>query len=138
MNLVIVGLNHNTSPVEIREKLSFPADAVGAPLKKLTSSYGLNEAVILSTCNRVEVLGITGDVEKGVWHVKRFLSDFHSIPLEKLDEHLYVRAGEDAVKHLFRVASGLDSMVMGEPQILGQVKDSYSYAVEHNTAGVIV
>ena len=138
MNLLVVGLNHKTSPVEIRERLSFPSQTIGEPLKRLAGHYGLNEAVILSTCNRVEVLGITGDAEKGVWHVKRFLSDFHSIPLEKLDEHLYVRAGEDAVKHLFRVASGLDSMIMGEPQILGQVKDSYSYAVEHNTAGVIV
>lgn len=138
MNLVIVGLNHNTSPVEIREKLSFPADAVGAPLKKLTSTYGLNEAVILSTCNRVEVLGITGDVEKGVRQIKRFLSDFHNIPLNHLDEHLYAHSGEDAVRHLFRVAAGLDSMVMGEPQILGQVKDSYGFAVEHSTAGIVV
>lgn len=138
MNLVIVGLNHKTSPVEIREKLSFPAQTISEPLKKLTGHYGLNEGVILSTCNRVEVLAITSDMEKGVWQIKRFLADFHSIPLEKLDEHLYVHCGEAAVKHLLRVAAGLDSMVVGEPQILGQVKDSYSYAVEHNTAGVIV
>ncbi len=138
MNLIIVGLNHKTSPVEIREKLSFPADTISEPLIKLTNHYGLNEAVVLSTCNRVEVLAITGDMEKGVWQVKRFLSDYHNIPLEKLDEHLYSHCGEEAVKHLFRVASGLDSMVMGEPQILGQVKDSYGYAVQHNTAGVVV
>lgn len=138
MNLIIVGLNHKTSPVEIREKLSFPAAQIGEPLKKLTNHYGLNEAVILSTCNRVEVLAIAGDIEKGVWQVKRFLSDFHNIPFDKLDDHLYSHCGEAGVKHLFRVACGLDSMVMGEPQILGQVKDSYSYAVEHNTAGVIV
>ena len=138
MNLVIVGLNHKTSPVEIREKLSFPAQTIGEPFKKLTGHYGLNVGVILSTCNRVEVLAITSDMEKGVWQIKRFLADFHSIPLEKLDEHLYVHCGEAAVKHLLRVAAGLDSMVVGEPQILGQVKDSYSYAVEHNTAGVVV
>ncbi len=138
MNLIIVGLNHKTSPVEIREKLSFPADAISEPLGKLTNQYGLNEAVILSTCNRVEVLAITPDMEKGVWQTKRFLSEYHDIPLEKLDEHLYSHCGEEAVKHLFRVASGLDSMVMGEPQILGQVKDSYGFAVQHNTAGVIV
>lgn len=138
MNLVIVGLNHKTSPIEIREKLSFPAATIGEPLAKLTGAYGLTEGVILSTCNRVEVLAITGDVEKGTWQIKKFLSDFHSIPLEKLDEHLYVHQGEDAVKHLFRVAAGLDSMVMGEPQILGQVKDSYGYAVQSNTAGIIV
>lgn len=137
MNLIIVGLNHKTSPIEIREKLSFPSQSIGEPLKKLLNS-GLNEGVILSTCNRVEVLAITSDMEKGVWQVKRFLSEFHGIPLEKLDEHLYVHRGEEAVKHLFRVGAGLDSMVMGEPQILGQVKDSYGYAVQHNTAGVIV
>ncbi len=138
MNLVIVGLNHNSAPVEIREKLSFPADTIAEPLKKLLGHYGLNEAVILSTCNRVEVLAITDDMEKGVWEVKRFLSDTHSIPLETLDEHLYDYCGEEAVKHLFRVAAGLDSMVMGEPQILGQVKDAYGHAVEHDAAGVIV
>ncbi|CAG1064623.1 glutamyl-tRNA reductase [uncultured bacterium] len=138
MNLVIVGLNHKTSPIEIREKLSFPAHSIGDPLKKLTNHYGLNEGVILSTCNRVEVLAITSELEKGTWQIKRFLSDYHSIPLEKLDEHLYVHQGEEAVKHLFRVAAGLDSMVLGEPQILGQVKDSYGYAVEHATAGIIV
>jgi len=79
MNLIIVGLNHKSSPVEIREKLSFPAATIGEPLKKLIGQYGLNEGVILSTCNRVEVLAITGDMEKGVWQVKRFLSEFHDI-----------------------------------------------------------
>ncbi|HBG46820.1 MAG TPA: glutamyl-tRNA reductase [Deltaproteobacteria bacterium] len=138
MNLVIVGLNHKTSPIEIREKLSFPSQTIGEPLARLTNHYGLAEGVILSTCNRVEVLAITSEIEKGTWQIKRFLSDYHSIPLEKLDEHLYVHQGEEAVKHLFRVAAGLDSMVMGEPQILGQVKDSYGYAVQHNTAGIIV
>ncbi|MBI5562974.1 MAG: glutamyl-tRNA reductase [Deltaproteobacteria bacterium] len=138
MNLVIVGLNHKTSPVEIREKLSFPAETIGEPLRKVTRGYGLNEGVILSTCNRVEALGVATDVEKGVWQLKRFLSEYHNIPLERLDEHLYSHSGEDAVRHLFRVAAGLDSMVMGEPQILGQVKDSYGYAVQHDTAGVIV
>jgi glutamyl-tRNA reductase len=138
MNLVIVGLNHKSAPVEIREKLSFPSHSIDEPLGQLTGKYGLNEAVILSTCNRVEVLAITTDMEKGEWQIKRFLSDFHGIPLEKLDDHLYVHSGEDGVKHLFRVAAGLDSMVMGEPQILGQVKDAYSYAIEYNTAGVIV
>ncbi|MFQ5737084.1 MAG: glutamyl-tRNA reductase, partial [Thermodesulfobacteriota bacterium] len=74
MNLIIVGLNHKTCTVEIREKLSFPAQTIGEPLKRLTGHYGLNEGVILSTCNRVEVLAITSDMEKGVWQIKRFLS----------------------------------------------------------------
>ncbi|MFQ5464739.1 MAG: glutamyl-tRNA reductase [Thermodesulfobacteriota bacterium] len=138
MNLIIIGLNHKSAPVDIREKLSFPAHSIEEPLRLLTGRYGLNEGVILSTCNRVEVLAIMSDMEKGEWQIKRFLADYHSIPLEKLDDHLYVHSGEDAVRHLFRVAAGLDSMVMGEPQILGQVKDAYSYAVEYSTAGVIV
>lgn len=138
MNLVIVGLNHKSAPVEIREKLSFPAGTINEPLGKLTNHYELNEGVILSTCNRVEVLAVGSDLEKCEWQIKRFLSDYHSIPLERLDDHLYVHSGEEAVRHLFRVCAGLDSMVMGEPQILGQVKDSYGHAVEFSTAGVIV
>ncbi len=138
MNIVIVGLNHKTATVEIREKLHFPSRTIGEPLRRLVGCEGINEGLILSTCNRVEVIAVTGDVEKGLWQIKRFLSDYHSIPLEELDEHLYVHLCEDAVRHLFKVSAGLDSMVLGEPQILGQVKDAYSYAVQHNTAGVII
>ena len=138
MNLFIVGLNHRSAPIVIREKLSFPSEKVGDALKLLVSSYAVNEAVILSTCNRVEVTAIAADMDKGVWEVKRFLAEYHNIPLEDLDEHLYVHSAEEAVKHLFRVSSGLDSMVMGEPQILGQVKDAFSNASHHNTAGVVI
>ena len=138
MNLVIVGLNHKSAPLSIREKLSFPPETIGDYLKKLVNSYTLNEAVILSTCNRVEVCAVSEDISRGTWELKRFLSDSHDIPLEDLDEHLYVHQGEDAVVHLFRVAAGLDSMVMGEPQILGQVKDAFGNAVHFNTAGVII
>jgi glutamyl-tRNA reductase len=138
MNLIIVGLNHKTAPVEMREKLFFPADRIGRPLKRLLASYGVNEGVIISTCNRVEVIGVGEEIEKGTWEIKRFLAEYHEIPLEELDEYLYVHTAEDAVQHVFRVASSLDSMVMGEPQILGQVKDAYSHAVHHDTAGVIM
>jgi glutamyl-tRNA reductase len=138
MNLIIVGLNHKTAPIETREKLSFPADRIGASLKRLLQSYDVNEGVIISTCNRVEVLAVAADIEKGVWELKRFLAECHDIPLEELDEYLYVHTAEDAVQHVFRVASSLDSMVMGEPQILGQVKDAYGQAVHNDTAGVIM
>lgn len=138
MNIIIVGLSHKTAPVEIREKLSFPVETIGESLKKLCSNYGINEGVIVSTCNRVEVFAVTPDIEKGLWQVKRFLSEYHNIPLDALDEHLYTFASEDAVKHLFRVAAGLDSMVLGEPQILGQMKDAYGYAIQHGTAGIII
>lgn len=138
MNLITVGLSHKTAPVEIREKLSFPAQTIGEPLNRLCASYEVNEGIIISTCNRVEVFAVTRDIEKGLWQVKKFISDYHNIPLEGLDEHLYAYTSEDAVKHLFRVCAGLDSMVIGEPQILGQVKDAYGYALQHKTAGVIM
>ena len=138
MNIITVGLSHKTAPVEIREKLSFPSQTIGEPLNRLCTSYGINEGVIISTCNRVEVFAVTKDIEKGLWQVKKFLSDYHNIPLEELDGHLYTYTAEDAVKHLFRVCAGLDSMVIGEPQILGQAKDAYGYALQHKTAGVIM
>ncbi len=138
MNLIIAGLNHKTAPVEVREKLTFPADSIGDSLKRLLRSYDVNEGVIISTCNRVEVLGVAGDIEKGVWELKRFLAESSGVPLEELDESLYVQTAEVAVQHVFRVASCLDSMIMGEPQILGQVKDAYSHAVHNDTAGVIM
>src|SRR3972149_1174577 len=102
MNLIIVGLNHRTAPIDIREKLSFPVDSLGEALKKLVTNYGINEGVILSTCNRVEVAGIAPTIEKGVWEIKRFLSEFHNIGLEILEDHLYFYNGEDAVRHIFR------------------------------------
>ncbi len=138
MNLVIVGLNHKSATVEIREKLSYSDEILGDSLKALCGSYGVNECVILSTCNRVEISAVSSDIEKGVWEVKRFLAESSKIPLEELDEHLYVHKGQDAVRHLFRVAAGLDSMVVGEPQILGQVKDAYGNAVHFDTAGVVL
>ncbi len=144
MNLIIVGLNHRTAPVELREKLTFPAEtpdgtnAICEPLKRLVSRYAINEAVILSTCNRVEVIGIAENIVEGAREIKGFLSDYHDIASDKLRDHLYVHTGEEAVKHLFRVSAGLDSMVMGEPQILGQVKDAYGHAVLSDTAGVVI
>ncbi len=138
MNILIVGLSHKTAPIEIREKLSFPVQIIEDALKSLLSSYDVNEGVILSTCNRVEVIAAGSDLDKGIWGVKRFLSEFHGIPVEELEEHFYVHTSEDAIKHLFRVSSGLDSMVLGEPQILGQTKDAYSYSLQYNSAGTII
>ncbi|HLA51099.1 MAG TPA: glutamyl-tRNA reductase [Thermodesulfobacteriota bacterium] len=138
MNLIVVGLSHKTAPVEIRERLSFPVQTIGEPLNRLCTAYEINEGVIISTCNRVEVFAVTRDIEKGLWQVKKFLSEYHNIPLEGLDKHLYAYTSEDAVRHIFRVSSGIDSMIIGEPQILGQVKDAYGYALQHKTAGVIM
>ncbi len=136
--IVIVGLNHRTAPVEVRERLAFPADTVGHALRGLRERDGIAEGVILSTCNRVEVCVLSEAGYKGVEHVKEFLAAFHGVPAGELSDHLYHYLGEEAVRHLFRVSSSLDSMVLGEPQILGQVKDAYGYACEFKSIGPVL
>jgi len=136
--IVIVGLNHRTAPVEVRERLAFPAETVGRALRGLVEREEVAEGVILSTCNRVEVCVLAGESYKGTAAVKEFLASYHGIPLRELNGYLYHHEGEEAVKHLFRVSSSLDSMVLGEPQILGQVKDAYGYAAEFRTIGPIL
>jgi glutamyl-tRNA reductase len=136
--IVIVGMNHRTAPVEVRERMAFPADTVGHALRELTTLPGVSEGVILSTCNRVEVCVLSEKGHEGVEAARRFISSFHGIPVEKIQPHLYTRQGDDAVRHLFRVSGSLDSMILGEPQILGQVKDAYGYASEYKTIGPIL
>lgn len=136
--IVIVGLNHRTAPVEVRERLAFPADKVGQALRELRERDGVTEGVILSTCNRVEVCVLAREGYKGVERVKEFLAGFHGMPRDELSNHLYHYIGEEAVRHLFRVSSSLDSMVLGEPQILGQVKDAYGYACEFKAIGPVL
>ena len=136
--IVIVGLNHRTAPVEVRERLAFPADTIGHALRGLVAPRWIAEGVILSTCNRVEVCVLAQEGYRGTESVKEFLSSFHGMPLRDLSDYLYHQEGEEAVRHLFRVASSLDSMVLGEPQILGQVKDAYGYACEFKTIGPVL
>jgi glutamyl-tRNA reductase len=137
-SIVIVGLNHRTAPVEVRERLAFPADTIGHALRGLVEREEIVEGVILSTCNRVEVCVLAGEPFQGAAAVREFLSAYHGMPREELNGYLYHHQGEEAVKHLFRVSSSLDSMVLGEPQILGQVKDAYGYAAEFRTIGPIL
>jgi glutamyl-tRNA reductase len=137
-DIVIVGLNHRTAPVEIRERLAFPAETVGHALRGLVEREGIAEGVILSTCNRVEVCVLAGESYKGTAAVKEFLASYHAIPMKELNGYLYHHEGVEAIKHLFRVSSSLDSMVLGEPQILGQVKDAYGYASEFRSIGPIL
>lgn len=130
MHLVVVGLSHKTAPVAIREKLSFPPDALDEALMALTSCDQVAEAVILSTCNRTEVYAVAPDDSDGVDAVVGFLAEHRSLDREEIWPYLYVQTGEAAVRHLFRVVSSLDSMVVGEAQILGQVKSAYERALE--------
>jgi len=136
--IVIVGLNHRSAPVEVRERLAFPADTIGHALRGLVDRDGIGEGVIVSTCNRVEVCVLASEGYKGTQSVKEFLSAYHGMPLAELATYLYHHTEEEAVRHLFRVSSSLDSMVLGEPQILGQVKDAYGYACEFQSIGPVL
>ncbi|MDY6854467.1 MAG: glutamyl-tRNA reductase [Thermodesulfobacteriota bacterium] len=138
MDIIVVGLNHKTAPIEMRERLHFPSDNIEEPLKKLTNLSYISEGLILSTCNRVEVMAVTRDPEKGINEIKNFLSSYHNVPKQQLDSCLYSYESDDAIRHVFKVASSLDSMVVGEPQILGQLKDAYRMANRSKTSGLIL
>ena len=132
MPLQILGLNHNTAPVEIREQVVFAGDEVGRALSRLTEIEGVDEAVLLSTCNRTEFYVITSD--GGRERLQDWLQNDRNLD-PGFGDSLFDMDGEDAIRHIFRVACGLDSMVLGEPQILGQLKDAYREAQQSGTAG---
>lgn len=137
MKLQMVGCSYHNAPVEKREKLAFDTTQAGRALDRLRSQFPQTEAVLLSTCNRVEIYTAAEDPESGPTHeeVARFVADFHGVPLYEVFDDLFERTGEDAVRHLFTVAASLDSMVVGEPQILAQVKQAYELANQCNSTG---
>ena len=128
-HLVLLGINHNTAPIEVRERLAIPAERLADATRTLLHQPGIHEGLILSTCNRVELLTMQEE-SSSVPDLPRFLHEYFSVPIATLTPHLYEFREREAVRHLFRVASSLDSMVVGEPQILGQVKDAYTTARE--------
>lgn len=128
MRLLVTGVSHKTAPVEVRERLAFSENALPGALEVLRSQSGVNEALILSTCNRVEIVVTGPDEGDPRAAVQEFLSNSNRSVLEP---YIYQHEGRDAVHHLFRVASSLDSMVVGEPQILGQLKNAYTLAKTH-------
>ncbi|MBS0038970.1 glutamyl-tRNA reductase [Neisseria sp. Marseille-Q1983] len=130
MQLTAVGLNHQTAPLSIREKLAFAAACLPEAVRNLARSNAATEAVILSTCNRTELYCV-GDSEE----IIRWLADYHSLPIEEIRPYLYTLDMQETVRHAFRVACGLDSMVLGEPQILGQIKDAVRVAQEQESMG---
>jgi len=138
MNILVIGLNHKTADIEVREKLAFNGPKLEEGLLSLAALPSVNEAVILSTCNRVEMYTNVENPEKATSAIKDFLAEFHDIKREHLDTSLYIHNGPEGVRHAFRVASSLDSMVVGEPQILGQLKDAYDFALSKKTTGVIL
>jgi glutamyl-tRNA reductase len=132
--IVVVGVSHRTAPLEVREALAFPKDRLADVLRRLLEQGGAAEAMVLSTCNRVEMYA-RGDVEAMGEALPRLFCELHGKTTGELERFLYRLADEDAVRHAFRVAASLDSMVIGEPQILGQVKDAYQVAEEAGTLG---
>jgi glutamyl-tRNA reductase len=140
MSIIVVGLNHKTAPVEVRERLAFTDEACADGLRALVDGDVLREGLIVSTCNRVEVLTATSEEgnREGLARITDFLSRARAVPAETFTRHLYSHADDEAVRHLFRVASSLDSMVVGEPQVLGQMRRAYTLAVEAGTAGRIL
>ena len=138
-DIIIVGLNHRTAPVEVRERVAVEESLVPATLRRIRGLRSIQEGAVLSTCNRVEVVAATSDRDAAFTEVKKFLLDQESASGERVvEEHLYAYAGGEAVRHLFRVAASLDSMVVGEPQILGQLKEYYSAAQEAGSVGAIL
>ena len=137
MSIILVGVNHKTAPVEIRERLAFTDEACTEGLRRLVDGEVVREGLIVSTCNRVEILSATTteQMESSAGRLAQFLDAAGQLPAGFLNKHLYSHTNEDAIRHLFRVASSLDSMVVGEPQILGQVRHAYAIGVEAGTVG---
>jgi glutamyl-tRNA reductase len=134
-NLALVGLNHRTAPLDVRQQAAFNAAQLPDQLRKLAAIPGILEAIIISTCNRVEIVAHVEEQEQGVISIENFLSDFSRISIADLQPKLYRYFDHQAIRHIFRVSSSLDSMILGEPQILGQVKSCYSAAVDTQTLG---
>ncbi|RMG55681.1 MAG: glutamyl-tRNA reductase [Acidobacteria bacterium] len=138
MSLLVVGLNHRTAPIELREHVAFAPAQAREAIQQLTREGVLEEAVIVSTCNRSEVYGVSALERKAVPAVQSFVCQFHRVDPQRLNGAFYHYLEADAVRHLFRVAASLDSMVLGEPHILGQVRQAFSMALECRTTGLIL
>ncbi len=137
MEIVVLGLNHKTAPVEVREKLAIPASKAGDLLRTLAGKRIFDERLLLSTCNRTEIYGVGTGVDS-IRRAKEFLSEYSNTDLSLFEDKLYVLRQPESVAHLFSVAAGLDSMVLGETEITGQVKDAYLSALENRQTGKVL
>ncbi len=138
MKVLVVGVSHKTANVEIREKLAFNGPKLEEGVFGLRKIPEVREAAVLSTCNRVELYICANKRGAAADNIKDFLSGFHGLKRQDFEKSLYVHEGEDAIRHIFRVSSSLDSMVVGEPQILGQIKDCFDFALRKKTTGVLL
>lgn len=130
MTIIALGINHKTASVELREKVAFSPEQLSNALSQLASSEQFKETVIVSTCNRTELYCSLEHSNSQA--LLKWLADFHCIDTEQLEDNVYIHQNQDAINHLMRVACGLDSLVLGEPQILGQIKQSYNSAKQHD------
>ena len=137
MHIIVVGINHKTAPVEIRERLTFDPSQLGDAMKVLKDKKSILENVIISTCNRTEIYAVVDQLHTGRYYVKEFLSEWFEIEQAEFTPFLFIYEQDGALEHLFKVACGLDSLVLGETQILGQVRTSFLLAQEGNTVGTV-
>jgi glutamyl-tRNA reductase len=138
MNLFLLGVSHRTAPVELREKLDFSHGSVGDAVQELAARTSVPECVVLSTCNRSEIYVASADLARTQREIVQFLSEFHGLRADDFLPHLFALSDRGAVDHLFRVSAGLESVVVGEPQILGQVKDAFQAALERRCTGPLL
>ncbi len=138
MQLLLVGISHRTAPVDLRERIDFQARGIADALRALADRGSAREVVVVSTCNRAELYVACDEAAATRQDLVRFVSDFNGVPAIDVAPHVYDVTDLDVARHLFRVAAGLDSLVMGEPQILGQVKDAHVFATEAHTAGPVL
>ncbi|MBN6205668.1 glutamyl-tRNA reductase [Ralstonia pickettii] len=137
MHILKVGFNYKTAPVEIREKLAFSEEALKEAMAELKNRKSILENVILSTCNRTEIYAVVDQLHTGRYYIKTFLADWFDIDKDEISTYMHITENDDAMEHLFRVTTGLDSMVLGETQILGQVRDAFLMSQEMKTTGTI-
>lgn len=137
MHIIVAGLHYKTAPVEIRERLTFDANDLDEALRTLKNKKSILESVILSTCNRTEIYAVVDQIHTGRYYIKEFLSEWFHIEMDEFAPFLFVYEEADAVEHLFKVTCGLDSMIVGETQILGQVRDSFLQAQRSEATGTI-
>ncbi|WP_033541106.1 glutamyl-tRNA reductase [Planococcus sp. CAU13] len=137
MHTLVVGVNYRSAPLEIREKLSFIENELPQAMQALNKQKSVLENVIVSTCNRTEIYAVVDQLHTGKYYVKQFLADYFDIPQESFSQYLFVHEKDEAVEHLFRVTAGIDSMVLGETQILGQVRGSFLAGQEIGTTGTV-
>jgi glutamyl-tRNA reductase len=137
MHTIVVGVNYRTAPVEIRERLSFVESELPQAMKALQEQKSILENVIVSTCNRTEIYAVVDQLHTGRYYIKQFLANWFKIPMESFSSYLFIHESDGAMEHLFRVTAGIDSMVLGETQILGQVRKSFLEGQEIGTTGTV-